>query len=284
MEDKRHPHTPPASRPQDTLPLTSPPPRSPGQATLKDHLLLLSLLQDAIKKASEVLFTATRSRAFFRDVRIVIPKSWSNTDTDEESELRIDNPNPVYENQPYTRQPGECGDPGEFIHMTPAYLKEQVYSYYYGPPAKVLVMEWARLRWGVYDEIGYSGDPKYPIFFSLPREVADGRTDVQNQVVYQVNVCTDTYLNGKERMWFDESMRCTYTHEGLPDGDCVFFPDANQTATSSLMSFPSLAIRWSNSATTTRTTASPRPSRNDRCDGQSVWEVMLQHSDFKGNA
>lgn len=60
-------------------------------------------------------------------------------------------------------------------------------------------MEWARLRWGVYDEIGYSGDPKYPIFFSLPREVADGRTDVQNQVVYQVNVCTDTYLNGKER-------------------------------------------------------------------------------------
>lgn len=254
---------------------------------------LIPIIKDAIKKASEVLFTATRSRAFFRDVRIVIPKSWSNTDTDEvavfesfkESELRIDNPNPVYENQPYTRQPGECGDPGEFIHMTPAYLKEQVYSYYYGPPAKVLVMEWARLRWGVYDEIGYSGDPKYPIFFSLPREVADGRTDVQNQVVYQVNVCTDTYLNGKERMWFDESMRCTYTHEGLPDGDCVFFPDANQTATSSLMSFPLVfsdtLVEFCDDHTHN---SLAKTKQNDRCDGQSVWEVMLQHSDFKGNA
>ncbi|XP_047488362.1 calcium-activated chloride channel regulator 1-like [Penaeus chinensis] len=254
---------------------------------------LIPAIKEMIKDASEVLFTATRRRAFFRDVRIVIPKSWTNTDTDEvavfesfeESDLRIDNPNTVYENQPYTRQPGECRDPGDFIHMTPAYLKEEVFSYYYGPPAKVLVMEWARLRWGVYDEIGYSGDPKYPIFFSLPREDANGRTDVQNQVEYQVNVCTNTNLKGKERMWFDETMLCTYTHEGLPDDDCVFFPDTNQTAKSSLMSFPLVfsdtLVEFCDEHTHN---SLAKTKHNDRCDGQSVWEVMLQHSDFKANA
>lgn len=254
---------------------------------------LIPVIKEMIKNASEVLFTATRRRAFFRDVRIVIPKSWSNTDTDDvavfesftESDLRIDNPNPVYENQPYTRQPGECRDPGDFIHMTPAYLKEEIFSYYYGPPAKVLVMEWARLRWGVYDEIGYSGDPKYPIFFSLPREEASGRTDVRSQVEYQVNVCTDTYIKGKERMWFDETLMCTYTHEGLPDDDCVFFPDANQTAKSSLMSFPLVfsdtLVEFCDDHTHN---SLAKTKHNDRCDGQSVWEVMLQHSDFKANA
>ncbi|XP_063615366.1 calcium-activated chloride channel regulator family member 3-like, partial [Penaeus indicus] len=44
---------------------------------------LIPAIKEMIKNASEVLFTATRRRAFFRDVRIVIPKSWSNTDTDE---------------------------------------------------------------------------------------------------------------------------------------------------------------------------------------------------------
>ncbi|XP_042855744.1 calcium-activated chloride channel regulator 1-like [Penaeus japonicus] len=254
---------------------------------------LIPIIKDLIKNASQALFTATRQRAFFRDVRILIPTSWTNTDFDEvavfenfkESDLRVDVPSPVYQEQPYTQQPGDCRDPGDFIHFTPSYLKDKLLSYYYGPPDKVLVMEWARFRWGVYDEIGYSGDPKYPIFFSLPRESSDGRSDVQNQVEYQVNVCTNTYLQGKERMWFDETMQCHYTHEALPTDDCVFYPDVNQTATSSLMSFPLVfsdtLIEFCDEDTHNHFA---KTKQNDRCDGQSVWEVMLQHSDFKGNA
>ena len=35
----------------------------------------------------------------------------------------------------------------------------------YGNVGKVLVHEWAKLRWGVYEEHGYPGDKQFPMFF-----------------------------------------------------------------------------------------------------------------------
>ena len=30
---------------------------------------------------------------------------------------------------------------------------------------KVVVHEWAKLRWGVFEEHGYPGDTRFPLFF-----------------------------------------------------------------------------------------------------------------------
>ena len=38
------------------------------------------------------------------------------------------------------------------------------------PTARVLVHEWAKYRWGVFEESGYAGDPLYPSFY---RRTAD---------------------------------------------------------------------------------------------------------------
>ena len=35
----------------------------------------------------------------------------------------------------------------------------------YGNWGKVIVHEWAKLRWGVFEEHGYPGDPQFPMFF-----------------------------------------------------------------------------------------------------------------------
>ena len=35
----------------------------------------------------------------------------------------------------------------------------------YGNWGKVVVHEWAKLRWGVFEEHGYPGDPQFPMFF-----------------------------------------------------------------------------------------------------------------------
>ena len=31
--------------------------------------------------------------------------------------------------------------------------------------AQVVVHEWAKLRWGVFEEFGYPGDAKFPMFY-----------------------------------------------------------------------------------------------------------------------
>ena len=35
----------------------------------------------------------------------------------------------------------------------------------WGDPAKLFVHEWAKLRYGVFDEFGFSRDPLYPNYF-----------------------------------------------------------------------------------------------------------------------
>lgn len=109
--------------------------------------------------------------------------------------------NRVYVNQPYTQQSGGCGDPGLHIHLTPEYLTDEAQAAWWGPrgmftnllnlmaihfqqntltkysqriivfivlydlAGKVLLQEWAKLRWGVFDELGYPGDESFPLFY-----------------------------------------------------------------------------------------------------------------------
>ena len=39
------------------------------------------------------------------------------------SDVRVAPPNPVYGDNPYTLQPGGCGERGQYIHVTPDYLR-----------------------------------------------------------------------------------------------------------------------------------------------------------------
>ena len=53
--------------------------------------------------------------------------------------IRIDTPNPLYEDYPYTVQSGGCGDRGEFIHITADFAKEVntgLVDTVFGPPGK----------------------------------------------------------------------------------------------------------------------------------------------------
>ena len=83
-------------------------------------------IKHLITEASRELFIATRNRAYFKNVKILLPQTWSmDYDQDlqgeiyEDAELRVDRPNPVYADAPYTVRGAECGDPGSHIHFTP---------------------------------------------------------------------------------------------------------------------------------------------------------------------
>ena len=198
-------------------------------------------LQLMIRRASSVLYRATKKRAYFKDVRILVPESWSNIRANlstwetysvsillslngsfefinydemiyfichQLADVRVAPPRSTYGNMPYTIQSGGCGQPGEYIHLTPDYLRtltDPNNTATFGPPGnqlevffffkfriwiklsfiisfteKVFVHEWSHLRYGVFDEYGYQGDTKYPLFYKKPGANA-----------IQVNLCTN---------------------------------------------------------------------------------------------
>ena len=61
----------------------------------------------------------------------------------------------------------------------------------FGPPGQVFLYEWSKLRYGVFEEHGYPGDPLYPMFYSKQIFTADGPMSV-----YRANLCTNTSPSG----------------------------------------------------------------------------------------
>ena len=148
---------------------------------------VIDQIKHLMVEASRELLIATRNRAYFKQIKILLPKTWTNTEFDqplegeffEDAEIRVDRPNPVYSDAPYTLRGSGCGEPGSYIHFTPGTGEKFCLLFFlqfsdagflndnaaYGNIGKVLVHEWAKLRWGVFEEHGYPGDDQFPLFF-----------------------------------------------------------------------------------------------------------------------
>ena len=48
----------------------------------------------------------------------------------------------------------------------------------YGNWGKVIVHEWAKLRWGVFEEHGYPGDDQFPMFFYKVSSASPGGASI----------------------------------------------------------------------------------------------------------
>ena len=87
---------------------------------------IIDQIKFLMTEASRELFIASRNRAYFKQVKILLPKTWNMAfDQDlqgeffEAAEIRVDKANPVYDDAPYTVRGSGCGEPGSFIHFTP---------------------------------------------------------------------------------------------------------------------------------------------------------------------
>ncbi|GCC20196.1 hypothetical protein chiPu_0018800 [Chiloscyllium punctatum] len=122
--------------------------------------------KEMVRSASNFLYKATKHRVYFRDVKILLPITWNSqpnyqrpsTQSYEKvkaeimANVIIANPHTQYGDDPYTLQYGQCGDKGRYIHFTQNFMLDDSLIQLYGERGRVLVHEWAHLRWGVFDE------------------------------------------------------------------------------------------------------------------------------------
>ena len=87
----------------------------------------LDQIKGLMTEASRELFIASRKRAYYKRIKILLPQTWTNTPTDQDlqgeffeaAEVRVDQRNSAYDTAPYTVRGSGCGEPGSYIHITP---------------------------------------------------------------------------------------------------------------------------------------------------------------------
>ncbi|XP_076810328.1 calcium-activated chloride channel regulator 1-like [Clavelina lepadiformis] len=251
-------------------------------------------LIDAIKEvwtnASKALYTATKQRAYFASITILVPKSWSmgtyqsaGKETYNAADVLVAYRNPVYQDQPYTLQYGGCGEPGTYIHLTPSYLVNDSFVNIFGPKGKAMVHEWGHYRWGVFDETPTYG---YNSFYqnSLGQIEATRWENVEatrcpvnlkgefKVIDYSTGTARDCQRNVQNR---------------LPEDGCVFLPYEKQLSnlTSSIMSnqyVEKVELFCHNEKIDPYNIHNKEaPNEQNRmCNLRSTWEVILDSSDF----
>ncbi|KAK8376795.1 hypothetical protein O3P69_010010 [Scylla paramamosain] len=229
---------------------------------------------------SKAMKRATRERLYLAEVTILLPKTWSGADGYQEATLekyedsliRVLPPNPVYGEQPYTVQPGQCGEPGLYMHLTSRYLINDDVACRWGDRGKALMKEWTRLRWGAFDESGYKDDSIFPLYYPH----ASGEEEPH----LVPNVCSDEPVIGKYKKP-SSGAECKLKE----DKECRFVPNYLQNASSSLMSNHHLSTVHEFCDADGKTHNSRAPTRHNLlCGGQSVWEVISKHPDLEENS
>ena len=79
---------------------------------------------------------------------------------------------PVLGSAPYTEQSRGCGQPGDRLLIPHNFLAAWNRTLAaWGSPGRLFVREWAKLRYGIFDEQGFAGDPLYPNFYKFQDRV-----------------------------------------------------------------------------------------------------------------
>ncbi|GLG98032.1 Uncharacterized protein GBIM_04671 [Gryllus bimaculatus] len=133
---------------------------------------VLNSLEMSLSTASSFLHAALDGRAYLASVTVLLPSTWPDncapryvhSATGETADVRVGPPHPVFGDAAWTQQPAGCREPGDFIFVG---YQQLLQSKNIG---RALAREWAKYRYGVFDEIGYHGDPVYPVCYRADEE------------------------------------------------------------------------------------------------------------------
>ncbi|XP_067930964.1 calcium-activated chloride channel regulator 1-like [Watersipora subatra] len=234
---------------------------------------IISKIQEYFTEASKILFAATNNRLYFENFTILVPENWthqsswlkpSKNETIKRARIVVAEANPAYGDEPYTLQPGGCGQEGDFIHFTSAYLTENSMNDKKYRPAKRIVKEFAKLRWGLFDE-------------NIPRNnKVTSRFYLKDGSLMPQGCIEGITFN------FKELAQCNMNHGGAPPPPCDFNLNTVSGATS-LLSYEyedSVIEFCTDEAEGGSHNILSNNLHNSNCKGRSAWSVMFDHKDF----
>lgn len=229
-------------------------------------------LTRTLRAASGHLFTATGRRAELGNITVMLPVTWPEScvslvtgsqvvpaaagETASAAQVQVGSDHPVLGPRPWAQQWGQCGQEGSAIHLSANSLTGDS-----NITARQFVLEWAKFRWGVFEETGFAGDDMYPSFYQSTKDH------------WTPTGCTDGSMSG------------TATPLGCSKekNECSFAPSSRSArglTASSIMdpSFLSLAKSFCDESNHNR--AAPT-KHNLLCGGRSVWAVISETEDFR---
>uniref|UniRef100_T1II73 VWFA domain-containing protein n=1 Tax=Strigamia maritima TaxID=126957 RepID=T1II73_STRMM len=243
----------------------------------EDHRIIDNL-KELFTNASETLYKMTRNRSYFDDIAIIVPANWSKQveyvqtiggNRFSIADFRVDQPNEMYGNVPYTLQADSCGKSGQYVHLTPEFVKELHgnTAKSFGDPGKTLIHEWAHYRYGVFDEYADKYDEKTRPFYY----------DAENNI--RATGCSENIPG-----WLaDEGQPCSLGIDGLPNENCEFYPDMNANGGHSSLMYmhflPTMEGFCDDTEELQHNSAAPS-KHNIMCGGKSTWNVVSNHPDF----
>ncbi|XP_031231591.1 calcium-activated chloride channel regulator 4A-like [Mastomys coucha] len=235
---------------------------------------IIESIKEMVTKASTHLFEATEKRFFFKNVSILIPESWKDSveyrrpkqESYKHADIKVAPPTLEGRDEPYTRQFTQCEEKAEYIHFTPDFVLGKKQSEY-GDSGKLLVHEWAHLRWGVFDE--YNED--HPFYSASSKKIEATRCSTGITGMNRVHTCQGSTCITR---------RCrTNSTTKLYEKDCQFFPDKVQSEKASIMFMQSIDSVTQFCKKENHNREAPT-LHNEKCNYRSTWEVISNSEDF----
>ncbi|CAH1794856.1 unnamed protein product [Owenia fusiformis] len=236
---------------------------------------ILTMLQKHISDASKALYIATKKRAYFKDVSILLPDTWSDmskyTDASWEWHYRTDVAISKGLNSTEVESFGGCGIKGKRMVLPSRLIfHQQEWRDRFGNIAKTLVHEWAKFRWGVFEE--YSTKAKNQFYFSTTtNNIESTRCTVGLQgAIYKKQNQTKIPCPGVN------------STTGRYDNDCQFFPYVTKDKNgerSSIMDRYYVSEIDEFCDDSNHNLEAPN-KHNMLCEGKSTWDIIGASGDF----
>ncbi len=224
-----------------------------------------------LTESSHTLNKALQHRAHISSATVVIPSSWSearcglgvSNNNNDDKNIRGAFADVVVSGErdslrgdarPFTQQSGGCGERGDFVTLPKRFLDKVENDT--RTSSEVFVSEFAKLRYGVFDQVGFARDVLYPGHFYVdgklrPTLESEGR-NVRGSWVGR-----------------DGQTSCNPTKS-----DCYFKPDQSENEAECALGYVPNAKRFCN-----KTTAPTK--HNVLCSGKSPLQVIEDSEDFR---
>nr|XP_018672742.1 uncharacterized protein LOC100182654 [Ciona intestinalis] len=269
-----------------------------------ENFELVTKLQELITKTSSTLFRLTKKRAYIRNVIIAIPKTWgtppesfnqsisgklSRSQTSAQIWVRNSSPRPskessgpwklgdkyAYVSDPYVIKTTPCGFPGAYLRLSPEFVLfgEDMTEMRGAAPEKIVSREWAKLRWGTFDEKARAEDTtKFYLHSDRSVKPTICSSVIPGDVVNQSSPRSP--CNEKQRLF---------------DNSCVFVPSKQPQEKTYASLLYRADLPYVNDFCDNGDDVTPEMKHDEEaptvhnlhCKGRSIWAVIREHPDFK---